>query len=80
MYLRPSCHSCKYSVIPRIADISLADFWGVGSHHPEWDDDKGTSLVMVQTEKGEMMLRACENTLRLFDAPLDKAIESNPCI
>ena len=26
---RPSCHNCKFKGFPRIADISVADFWGV---------------------------------------------------
>lgn len=80
LYLRPSCHTCPFSRIPRVADISLADFWEVNSHHPEWDDDKGTSLILTQTEKGDEALKSCQEALYLFNAPLDKAILANPCI
>ncbi len=44
------CASCKYAGIPRIADITLADFWqyeGKIDHK-----DKGMSLVSVNTIKG----------------------------
>lgn len=79
-YLRPSCHACRFSRLPRVADISLADFWGVGDHHPEWDDDKGTSLVLVQTEKGRKAFAACRDALVVYEADLSVAISSNPCI
>jgi len=79
-YLRPSCHACRFSRLPRVADISLGDFWGVGDHHPEWDDDQGTSLILVQTEKGQKAFDACRTALVVHKADLGVAIRSNPCI
>jgi len=79
-YLRPSCHSCRFSRLPRIADITLGDFWGVGGYHPEWDDDKGLSLVLVQSEKGQKAIDVCRDCLVMHCADLDVAIKSNPCI
>lgn len=79
-YLRPSCHTCRFSRIPRVADITLGDFWGVGDHHPEWDDDRGTSLILVQTAKGLDAFAAIRDALVVHDADLDLAIRSNPCI
>ena len=80
IYLRPSCHACRFSCLPRVADISLGDFWGVGTHHPEWDDDRGTSLVIVQSEKGKNAFDACRQDITAYDADLSVAIQSNPCI
>jgi coenzyme F420-reducing hydrogenase beta subunit len=80
IYLRPSCHDCPFSRIPRVADISLGDFWGVGDHHPEWDDDKGTSLIIVQTQKGQNAIDACHYELTLFETDLSVAVKSNHCI
>jgi len=79
-YLRPSCHNCRFSRIPRIADITLGDFWGVGDHHPGWDDDRGTSLILVQTKKGQDAFDAVRDALVAHDAELDVAIRSNSCI
>lgn len=79
-YLRPSCHTCRFSRLPRVADISLGDFWGVGNHHPEWDDDRGTSLILVQTEKGRKAFDLCSDGLTVHNADLTTAIQSNPCI
>lgn len=79
-YLRPSCHACRFSRLPRVADISMGDFWGVDKHHPDWNDDKGLSLILVQTEKGQKAFEACSDELTIHQADLDTAIQSNPCI
>lgn len=80
LFLRPSCHACRFSRLPRVADLSLGDFWGVGAKHPEWDDDKGTSVILVQTQKGHQALQSCANDLFMHDADLSEAISHNPCI
>lgn len=51
--VRPSCHNCKYTNFNRPADITLADFWGVEKSIPEFYDDTGVSLIIVNTEKGQ---------------------------
>ena len=53
--LRPSCHSCHFKTIPYPADITLGDAWGIGNYMPQMDDDRGTSVVLVNTEKGERL-------------------------
>lgn len=80
LYLRPSCHACRFSRLPRVADITLADFWGVGGHHPEWDDDRGTSLILVQTRKGQKAFDVCREFLTVHEANLLQGLRSNPCI
>lgn len=80
IYLRPTCHTCRFSRLPRVADISLGDFWGVAEHHPEWDDDLGTSLVLVQSPKGHAILKECMDLLVVHKADLEVAVQSNPVI
>lgn len=60
---RPSCYHCKYANMKRPGDISLGDFWGIEKHHPEWDDNGGISLVLVNTSKGQRMLHAISESL-----------------
>lgn len=75
--LRPSCYACKFKSRPQ-GDITLGDFWGVAKKFPEYDrDDKGTSLVLVNTGKGEALLAACHHVLFLGKADLDTAIAGN---
>lgn len=54
--LRPSCYACKVRGGSSQSDITIADFWGVSTIFPEIDDDKGTSLVFVNTAKGNAAL------------------------
>ncbi len=56
MILRPSCHNCRAKQGRSHSDITIADFWGINVEMPEMDDDKGTGLVLVNTEKGRQAL------------------------
>ena len=61
--LRPSCYQCPSKGLDRTADLTIGDFWGIETVVPELDDDKGTSLVLVHTEKGRAALeRILPNT------------------
>lgn len=56
LYLRPSCHECKYRKFSSGSDITISDFWGVEYLYPEKNNDKGISLVMVHSEKGNALI------------------------
>ena len=79
-YLRPSCYKCSYAKLPRVSDITLADFWGIASKYPELDDDKGTSLLLINTDRGKTLLKGCKNNIFTHECDLDHAIKGNPCI
>lgn len=59
LILRPSCYNCKHKKGRCGSDIALGDFWGVKSCHQELDDDKGLSLVFLNSEKGVGYLKSC---------------------
>lgn len=50
---RETCHACLYQDGVRASDITLWDCWGTQNYAPEWDDNKGTTNVIVWTEKGK---------------------------
>lgn len=77
LYLRPSCHHCAYKGINRTADITLADFWGINRLMPEMDDDKGTSLVLVHSEKGRRLFEAVQNEMNYRSVSADSAVAFN---
>ena len=52
--LRPSCYECLYKSIHHPGDITIADYWGIDTAAPGFNDNKGVSLVLVNTEKGQM--------------------------
>lgn len=78
--LRDSCYKCSFRKKNRLSDITLADCWGIENIRPELDDDKGTSLILVNSEKGKELYKTIENSIVSFQTTMDKAIESNPAI
>ncbi|MDO4870127.1 MAG: Coenzyme F420 hydrogenase/dehydrogenase, beta subunit C-terminal domain, partial [Bacillota bacterium] len=52
MILRESCFKCPYKKLSRPGDITLADAWGAPELYPEFCDEKGISLVLINTDKG----------------------------
>lgn len=75
--LRPSCYHCSHKGINRKADITIADFWGVHSILPDFSDGKGTSLMLVHTEKGRLFVKAIEDYVKLAEVDVNKAVELN---
>lgn len=55
LYLRPSCYECNYAHIPRIADITLGDFWGYDGALLTQNQNRGISMVAVSSKKGKEM-------------------------
>jgi acetyltransferase-like isoleucine patch superfamily enzyme len=51
-YCRPSCYNCQFKGFPRMADITLGDFWGIEKIGTFKEKDLGTSLVLLNSQKG----------------------------
>lgn len=78
-FVRPACYDCKFKGFPRIADITLADFWGIKSIDSSLDNNKGTSMVMVNNKKGEEILSSL-NELFLYEVESTKTFRDNLCV
>lgn len=76
--LRDSCYNCEFKKKNRISDITLADFWGIKNIKPELDDDKGTSLVIVNSEKGKELMNKIKNSVEVGKVNFEEAIKYNP--
>ncbi len=75
--LRPSCYNCAFKRADRESDITLADFWGIENIKPDFDDDKGTSLVMVHSEKGRALLAAVTDKMKIAEVDFQNAVQFN---
>lgn len=80
LYLRPSCYSCLFANKQRPSDITLGDYWGIQNFYPQLDDDKGTSLVLIHSNKGEKIFKDIQNNIFMALTTLESAIAANPCI
>lgn len=74
---RESCYECKFANKNRVSDITLADYWGIQKFHPEFFDENGVSLVLVNTEKGKKYLEKIKDKLEIIESDYDKASVMN---
>ena len=77
LILRPSCYQCQYKTVARVSDITLADYWGVETVHPELKEQQGVSLVLTHTEKGAQLLDAVREMAAVEPTDLDRATKMN---
>ena len=75
-----SCAECRYRKLPRIADITLGDYWGISKYHPEMNDNKGTSVVLLNTTTGSILFESVADKVVQCDSKVENAIAGNPCI
>ena len=75
VYCRPSCYDCKFKGYPRISDITLADFWGIEKVDTSMEKNLGTSLVMINSKKGENYFEQVKKRINYVAVPFE-SIES----
>lgn len=75
--LRPSCYNCIAKSV-KMSDITIADFWGINDIVPEMNDGKGTSLVLIRTDKGENIFSGISKGLKLKKISYEDGVKNNP--
>ncbi len=73
---RPSCFSCNYAKKERISDITAGDFWKLKSTIIT-DKDQGVSLVLINTQKGQVIFDNCKNKMFVEERPQEEAFKGN---
>lgn len=74
---RESCYQCKYTSYYRASDITMADYWGILSVHPEFYSEKGVSLILINTEKGKRIFDIISDRINYIKTDIDKASQKN---
>lgn len=74
---RPCCYDCKFKGLPRIADISLADFWGIEKIDKSLDGNIGTSMIMINTVKGQKFFEKVMSKMELKEFNAQIAFQGN---
>lgn len=77
--LRPSCFCCPSKRSCK-SDLTLGDFWGVQSQHPEAFDDRGVSAVIVNTDAGLSALSIIKDQVELGESSFDKVVAGNSAL
>lgn len=78
---RPSCYECKFKGFPRLADITIGDFWGADTTiGKEMDGDLGTSVVLLNNEKGKKYFHSVASKLNEKEVPFDVVVKGNQAL
>ena len=80
LYNRPSCHDCKFRELRSGSDLTIADYWNVAEYYPDMDDDKGTSLVLTNTDRGEWAYATIRGQVKDKLSDYDRAVRVNPSL
>jgi coenzyme F420-reducing hydrogenase beta subunit len=75
--LRDSCYQCIFTNVHRPSDITLGDFWGIEESLPDFEDEKGVSLVLVNTEKGRKIFNNLTGVLDIRKSDLQSCLQPN---
>lgn len=78
--LRPSCYECAFKKQKPFSDITLADYWGVDVENPKLDDNKGISVVIINSEKGKQLLFNKSDNIFVDKLALSVVLQHNPSL
>jgi len=66
--VRIGCYNCHFRHLRSGSDLTIGDFWGIEKCMPDFEDTKGTSVIIVNTPNGPTAAN------RLFDHTISKTI------
>ena len=73
--IRLSCYKCPYKDITHPSDITIGDFWRVDNATPNFDDNKGVSLVLLNTEQGLAAFEAVKENLDIRSCRIEDSMQ-----
>lgn len=76
LFLRPSCHRCAYTSVTRVGDFTLGDFWGLKPDELPEQQERGVSLLMVNTAHASHVFDQLPLGRQAFS--VERAIAGNP--
>ncbi|MGN0417679.1 polysaccharide pyruvyl transferase family protein [Anaerostipes faecalis] len=72
---RPSCYNCQFANVYRPGDLTLADFWGIEKNDTSFNDNRGVSLVLVNTVKGIEFFEQAKKDFEWFECKVENCIQ-----
>jgi len=75
--LRPSCYNCSFKKENRLSDFTIADYWGIENVHPEFDDNKGVSFIILNSIKASRIFEEIKEDLDYMPTDKETAISYN---
>lgn len=78
LFLRPSCSRCAFKGIHRSSDLTLGDCWGIWDTHPHFDDNRGTSVLLIHSQKGRQWWQEIQNRFGIVPWTAENVTKWNP--
>lgn len=72
---RPSCHKCRFTNLHRPGDLTIGDFWGIEKYHKEFHSSMGVSLLMTNTNKGNIFWEQIKSEFEYIESNMDECIQ-----
>lgn len=72
---RESCFHCPYTKLPRTADLTIGDFWGINVALPDFYSSAGNSLVFVQTLNGDDLFDEIKKSIDFEEIPFSVCMQ-----
>lgn len=79
---RESCYNCQFTGLNRLSDVTIADCWGIEFEYPNLlknslTKNRGISLVLINTQKGEEILEKIKENLVIENIDITKLKKYN---
>lgn len=74
LFTKPSCCKCPARNYTSGSDITVADAWGINRFHPELNDEKGISHILINSEKGEEIFNSLKTRLDYINISYEEVL------
>ena len=71
---RESCHAGHWKTVQRVSDFTICDGWHAGRFQKEMEDDKGTTLCIIQSDKGNKIFDDLKDQCRFVEIPVEEGV------
>ena len=82
LFNRPSCHTCPFVGENRQADFTIGDLWGIQEIEPEMNDNKGVSLLLINSRKANNIFNQINENMKYkkIDKKIALSYNHNTCV
>lgn len=75
--LRDSCYTCKYTNLNRVGDITVCDCWGIENFAPDFDDNKGCSLIIFNNNRYKYLWNKISKEFEYIKVTKEQILQPN---
>lgn len=75
--LRPSCSECQFAKQERLSDFTIGDFWGIQNSFPEFNDDRGVSVIFCNSQRSVDIFNEIKRDFEVLETDISHAMQPN---